>query len=110
VRVCHIALAELEAATLPLPAEQVTALLARGDAFVQRRDIASARPLYERAAAAGNGSAALRMGESFDPAFLDRIGVYQMAGDRHLALFWYRRARDLGNAEAARLLEKLEPR
>ncbi|HEX3522214.1 MAG TPA: hypothetical protein VHT52_09020 [Stellaceae bacterium] len=93
-----------------LPAEQITVLLARCDEFVRMRDIASARLLYERAADAGNGRAALRMGESFDPAFLNRIGIYRMAGDRQLALSWYRRARDLGDAEAAQLLEKSESR
>jgi TPR repeat protein len=94
----------------PLPAEQITALLARGDAFVRTRDIASARLLYERAADAGNGRAALRMGKSFDPAFLDGIGISRMLGDRQLALSWYRRASDLGDAEAVQLLQKLEPR
>jgi len=85
-------------------------LLARGDIFMQARDIASARLLYERAADAGNGRAALRVGESFDPAFLGRIGVYRNTGDRRLALSWYRRARDLGDTEAAQLLERLESR
>src|SRR5580692_4573730 len=74
---------------------------------VRPRDIASARLFYERAADAGNGRAALRMGESFDRAFLDSIGIYRMIGDRQLALSWYRRARDLGDTEAARLLHKL---
>ena len=97
-------------ASLPLPAEQITALLTRGDALVRMRDIASARLFYERAADAGNGRAALRMGESFDRAFLDSIGIYRMIGDRQLALSWYRRARDLGDTEAAQLLHKLEPR
>ena len=97
-------------APLPLPAEEITALLTRGDAFVRTRDIASARLFYERAADAGNGRAALRMGESFDRAFLDSIGIYRMIGDRQLALSWYRRARDLGDTEAAQLLHKLEPR
>jgi hypothetical protein len=78
--------------------------------FMQARDIASARLLYERAADAGNGRAALRVGESFDPAFLGRIGVYRNTGDRRLALSWYRRARDLGDTEAAQLLERLESR
>ena len=97
-------------APLPLPAEQITALLTRGDAFVRTRDIASARLFYERAADAGNGRAALRMGESFDRAFLDSIGIYRMIGDRQVALSWYRRARDLGDTEAAQLLHKLESR
>ena len=97
-------------AAAPLPAEQITALLTRGDAFVRTRDIASARLFYERAADAGNGRAALRMGKSFDRAFLDSIGIYRMIGDRQLALSWYRRARDLGDTEAAQLLHKLESR
>ena len=97
-------------APLPLPAEQITALLTRGDAFVRTRDIASARLFYERAADAGNGRAALRMGESFDRAFLDSIGIYRIIGDRQVALSWYRRARDLGDTEAAQLLHKLESR
>jgi TPR repeat protein len=77
---------------------------------VRTRDIASARLLYERAADAGNGRAALRMGKSFDPAFLDSIGISRMLGNRQLALSWYRRASDLGDAEAVQLLQKLEPR
>jgi hypothetical protein len=97
-------------APLPLPAEQITALLTRGDAFVRTRDIASARLFYERAADAGNGRAALRMGESFDPAFLDSIGISRMLGDSRLALSWYRRPCDLGDSEAVQLLQKLEPR
>ena len=103
-------IADKARAPLPLPAEQITALLTRGDAFVRTRDIASARLFYERAADAGNGRAALRMGESFDRAFLDSIGIYRMIGDRQLALSWYRRARDLGDTEAAQLLHKLESR
>jgi hypothetical protein len=94
----------------PLPADQIAILLARGDAFMQTRDIASARLFFERAADAGNGRAALRMGESFDPAFLGRIGIYRNIGDRQLALSWYRRARDLGDTEAAQLFEALELR
>jgi TPR repeat protein len=85
-------------------------LLTRGDALVRTRDIASAQLFYERAADAGNGRAALRMGESFDRAFLDSIGIYRMISDRQLALSWYRRARDLGDTEAAQLLHKLESR
>jgi TPR repeat protein len=75
-------------------------LLVRGDEFVRMRDIASARLLYERAARMRETAVRHCEWESFDPAFLDRIGIYQMAGDRQRALSWYRRARDLGDAEA----------
>jgi hypothetical protein len=89
-------------------ARETAALVARGDAFLQVRDIASARLFYERAADAGDAAAATRMGETFDPAFLARAGIRGTGGDQRQALSWYRRARDLGDAEAARLLKTLE--
>jgi TPR repeat protein len=88
---------------------ELAAVVARGDAFTQVRDIASARLFYERAAEAGNGRGALRMGESLDPAFLDRAGIRGAQGNQQQALSWYLRARDLGDAEAERLLKKFEP-
>ncbi len=47
-------------------------LLDRGDSLFRIGDVASARLFYERAADAGNGEAALRLGETFDPNFLKR--------------------------------------
>ena len=49
--------------------------MARGDSFLGAGDIASARLFYERAADAGDGHAALRLGATFDPDFLDRAGM-----------------------------------
>jgi len=83
--------------------------VARGDVLVSSRDIASARLYYERAAGLGDGRGALRMGETFDPVFLERAGIRGTRGDAQEALSWYRRARDLGDAEADRLLKNLEP-
>ncbi len=91
-----------------LAAEELAALVARGEAFVQMRDTASARLYFERAAEAGDGRAALRLGETFDPVFLGRAGIHGAQADRQQAVSWYRRARDLGNADAARLLETVE--
>jgi TPR repeat protein len=71
------------------------------------RDITSARLFYERAFAMGNGHAALRMGMTFDPIFLERANIFSIAGDQQKALSWYRRARDLGDSEADRLLKRL---
>jgi len=90
------------------PAE-TSALVARGDALVSLRDIASARLYYDRAVEIGDGRGALRMGKTFDPAFFDRVGIRGTKGDKHEALSWYRRARDLDDAEADHLLENLEP-
>jgi TPR repeat protein len=74
--------------------------LARGDSLFGVGDLASARLFYERAADAGNGEAALRLGETYDPNFLERTRVRAVLGDLAAAVFWYRRARDLGVAEA----------
>ena len=91
-----------------LSAEQLEALIARGEAGVQMCDLTSARLYFERAAEAGDGRAALRLGETFDPTFLGRAGIRGAQADRQQAVSWYRRARDLGNADAARLLETVE--
>ena len=53
-----------------LSAAQVTELLSRGDSFLHAGDVASARLFYERAADAGDWQAAIRMGATFDLAFL----------------------------------------
>jgi len=78
------------------PAE-IAALVARGDSFLGAGDIASARLFYERAADAGDGLAAFRLGATFDPDFLDRAGMRSsIRADPEQAASWYRRARELG--------------
>ena len=88
----------------PNTSVETAPLLERGDRLFGVGDIASARLFYERAAEAGDGQAALRLGETYDPAFLERVQL-RVAGDRTLAVFWYRRARELGVAEAEILLK-----
>jgi hypothetical protein len=91
------------------PAVEAAALVARGDEFVGARDIASARLFYERAAEMGDERAALRMGATFDPAFLERAGIPGAKGDQQQALSWYSRAHNLGNAQAERLFKSFDP-
>ena len=86
-----------------LSAEETAALVARGDTLLSTGDIASARLFYERAADAGGGLAAIRLGETFDPLHLSGV-----RGDPAVALVWYRRARDLGATDAEVLLKALE--
>jgi hypothetical protein len=86
----------------PLSAETL-AQLARGDSLMGAGDVAAARLFYERAAAAGNGEAALRLGETYDLAFLRRIHA-AIQGDHAQAAYWYRRAVELGQSEAETLL------
>jgi TPR repeat protein len=91
-----------------LSAADLAALLARGDLLFSKGDLIAARLFYERAADAGEGQAALRLGETFDPDFLDQARLRGARGDLSTALSWYRRARDLGVAEAEILLKSLE--
>ena len=91
-----------------LSGAEIVALVARGDALFGKGDLAAARLLYERAADAGDGQAALRLGETFDPVFLDQAHLTGVRGDSGTAMSWYRRARDLGAADADVLIKSLE--
>lgn len=98
-----------KATRLSLSADEVKALLERGDSLIAKGDVASARLFYERAAEGGEGQAALRLGESYDPAFLARVHLSGVRGDALAAARWYRRARELGAGEAETLLQTLAP-
>jgi hypothetical protein len=84
----------------PRLAAEITALVVRGDAFLEAGDVVSARLFFERAADAGNGRAAMRMALTYDAAFLERAGVRGLRSDPERASFWYRRARELGEGKA----------
>jgi hypothetical protein len=86
----------------------VQTLLSRGSTLFASGDVSAARLLFQRAAAAGNASAATRVGETFDPDVLARIGAVGIQGDVEAAASWYRQAITLGDAEARPLLARLE--
>jgi TPR repeat protein len=83
-------------------------LLTRGDSLFGFRDFASARLFYERAANAGNGQAAIRLGQTYDPSFLEWARLRWVRGDAAAAAFWYRRARELGMSDAETLLKGMK--
>jgi hypothetical protein len=83
-----------------VPPIDTGALIAQGDQFLARFDVASARLLYQHAAEAGDGRGALRMGMTFDPVFLARWRLRGIRADRAQAIAWYRHASALGNADA----------
>jgi hypothetical protein len=91
-----------------LTAAEIDALLVRGEALLQTGRGGDARPLLERAAVAGNGAAAMRLGQTYDPAFLARMRWQGIHADAGLAVFWYRRGQELGNGEAAYWLRQSE--
>jgi hypothetical protein len=88
--------------TPSVSADEIRALLVRGDSLIAKGDVASARLFYERAAEAGDGQAALRLAESYDPAFLARAHLSGVRGDLLAAANWYRRAQELGAATLLR--------
>jgi len=88
----------------PLPPGELGALLARGDSLLGTGDVTAARLFYERGAKAGDGTAALRLGETFDPQFLARARLGFVVGDTDRAAHWYGVARQLGNTDVEVLL------
>lgn len=86
---------------------EITELLDHGDALLRTGDVASARLFYERAAEAGDARAALRLAASFDPAFLNRLGVDKLQANPAKARSWYSRALDLGAVDAKPQLNSL---
>ena len=51
--------------------------------------------------------AALNLGETYDPVVLKRLGVIGLLGDPAQARDWYRKAAELGSADAPQRLEQL---
>jgi TPR repeat protein len=98
---------QVDSAALSLSPGAIAALLRRGDELMSLRDIAAARLLYERAARAGDAAAATKAGKTYDPLFLADIGTRGIRGDRAAAAEWYRKASNLGDAEAQRRLQTL---
>lgn len=87
---------------------EVAELLDHGDALLRNGDVASARLFYERAAGAGDGRAALRLGATFDPEFLGRLGLGKLQANPAEARSWYSRALDLGVVDVKRRLNSVQ--
>jgi hypothetical protein len=83
------------------------AYASRGDAMVALKDISAARKYYEYAANAGSARAALALGETYDPAFLTRLGVVGLKPNPTIAADWYRKAAALGDRVAGGRLQAL---
>jgi TPR repeat protein len=80
-------------------------------------DIPNARLLLQQAAEAGNATAALELGATYDPTMPARVGVViseppmkNADADITMARLWYEKARDLGSTEATVQLERLTGR
>jgi hypothetical protein len=86
--------------------EEIAALVAGGRQLMVAGDITNARlALRPLAEIARNAAAALELGATYDPTFL-QPAMTDM-GDVRMARLWYEKARDLGSTEAAVRLERL---
>jgi hypothetical protein len=95
-----------DAGSAPDTASEIKTLVKRADMLVGRGDLAAARLFYERAVDAGDATAAIYLGTTYDPSFLSRARLGKtVRGDLGTAAYWYRRARDLGSGEAEALLK-----
>jgi TPR repeat protein len=99
--------AEASPAAVRLTADAITTLVDRATEFLNNGDFASARPLLRRAAEAGNATAALMMGRTFDPLLMHEVGAVGIAPDITQARLWYERAAALGSDTAAQRLAAL---
>jgi TPR repeat protein len=87
--------------------ELIAALVRRGAAMLAVGDVSAARLLFERAAEGGSAAAALAAGRTYDPQTLAAIGAFGIPADPAAAARWYRRAAELGDAEAEVALRRL---
>ena len=101
--------------------EEIAALVAGGRQLMVAGDIPNARLVLQLAVKADNATAALELGATYDPTFLQQLGgvasigvpmppppvAITDMGDVRMARLWYEKAKDLGSTEAAVRLERL---
>jgi TPR repeat protein len=93
--------------TRQIDRDEIAMLLKRGEAALENGDTAAARLLLRRAAEAGEARAAIALAATYDPHTLRRLGAIGADADVAQAETWYRKASELGSAEAAQRLQQL---
>lgn len=73
----------------------------------KKGDVAGARAVFEYLAMKGDATAAIAMGETYDPAVLSKLFVKGLHADQAKATSWYRKAEQLGDPEAKPHLDAL---
>lgn len=87
--------------------EEIAELIERGNQLLDTGDIAAARVFYERAAEQGSGLAAMDVGKTYDPLFLEQLHARGFRGDVARAIEWYRKAIVAGEPQAEPRLNRL---
>jgi hypothetical protein len=90
-----------------LDPNEVVASLARANALIASGDVAAARLVLRHPADSGEAQAAMLLAETYDPAFIEKLGVHGFVPNVAMARDWYEKARKFGAAEATRRLEVL---
>ncbi len=93
-----------------LDPEELKFLTGQGEQFALAGDLVTARVLFQRAAEAGDATAAMALGATYDPNVLAKLGVIGMGADVEKARSWYQKAESQGSAQATRLLQALANR
>jgi hypothetical protein len=93
-----------------LDPEEVKLFTRQGEQFAAAGDLVTARILLQRAAEAGDATAAMALGATYDPNVLAKRGVVGMNGDVEKARNWYRKAESFGSPDASPRLNALANR
>jgi TPR repeat protein len=89
-------------------ADEIALMMKSGADLMANGDISAARLMYQRAAEAGDATAAVALTETYDPLVLRRVNPKGgITPDVAMAHMWYEKAKDLGSAVAPERLERL---
>jgi hypothetical protein len=88
--------------------DELAGIIKRAKSLLMAGDIPPARLLLERAADAQEAAAALMLAQTYDARVLGTRDVRNINADPTAARNWYRRAAQLGSAEAQRRLDQLQ--
>jgi hypothetical protein len=88
--------------------QEIELLMKKGEQFIAAGDVVTARIAFQRAAEAGDATAALALAATYDPTILAKLGVMGMGADVEQARIWYRMAESYGSTEATQRLQLLD--
>lgn len=91
----------------PIDPGDAAMLMQRGRDFLSAGDISAARVSFRRLADGGMADAALALADTYNPDYLAAHNVVGVSGDRATARALYQRAKQLGSAEAGRILARM---
>jgi hypothetical protein len=99
--------APADATIARLDTGEITRLVGGANDFLKSGDLASARLLLRRATELGDAHAALLLGATFDPVFMQELGAIGINPDIAQARQWYETAAKLGSDVAKERIARL---